>query len=81
MRRLAADFRLFGNIFHDRNNILLRVGYHVNRDAVQRYLVGTKPEHFKLRFAYFSPNILRIQYKMRKRWGQIVVSLGLCHNF
>ena len=66
---------------HNRNTILLRVGSDGNREDVRRSLVGTKSEPFRLWFAYFSRNISRIKYKMRKIWEQIVVILGLFHHF
>ena len=65
----------------DRNTISLRVGSNQNREDVRRSLFGTKSEPFRLRFVYFLPNILRIQFKMRKIGGQLVVTLELCHHF
>ena len=63
MSWLAACFREF-DIFLTIGTLFLyaHVESDRNRENVLRSLVGTKSEPFRLRFAYFSPNISRIQY-------------------
>ena len=47
---------------------------------IERVMVGTKSEPFRMRFAYFSRSIPRIEYKIRKMGGQDAVNSGTCQH-
>ena len=79
-----SGVRAFDYLFYNRNCIRSwcdpteHVG---NREHVWWSLVDTESEPFRMRFAYFSHSIPRIQYKSVKIGGQIAVNLRICHHF
>ena len=83
LRWLAINFCAFDKLFHNTNSMRsYRDPTEIASSAVFCQHEA-KSEPFRIRFAYFSRSIERIQYKTREiRIGrQIAVNLGTCRHF